>query len=190
MRGFTFSRMKLMVASSGVPGPKMAATPLSFRRAGLRRGWCRRGPGGCLRLFVLGGVGNARDDDVVCAGEDGETDAVDVFLDGSGDDHFGGLAKAGVDDLHAGITQSTGDDFGAAIVAVEAGFCDEYADRGLAMRSRVYVRQRSCASLLRNVALTIARRLPCLRVLPACVGGVIAMQQEALGPSRKPNRKT
>ena len=29
-RGFTFSRMKSMVDSSGVPGPKMAETPLSF----------------------------------------------------------------------------------------------------------------------------------------------------------------
>jgi hypothetical protein len=30
VRGFTFSRMKVMVDSSGVPGPKMAETPLCF----------------------------------------------------------------------------------------------------------------------------------------------------------------
>jgi len=30
VRGFTCSRMKVMVVSSGVPGPKMAETPFSF----------------------------------------------------------------------------------------------------------------------------------------------------------------
>ena len=30
VRGFTFLRMKSMVDSSGVPGPKMAETPFSF----------------------------------------------------------------------------------------------------------------------------------------------------------------
>jgi len=30
VRGFTFLRMKVMVDSSGVPGPKMAETPFSF----------------------------------------------------------------------------------------------------------------------------------------------------------------
>jgi hypothetical protein len=30
VRGFTFSRMKVIVVSSGVPGPKMAETPLCF----------------------------------------------------------------------------------------------------------------------------------------------------------------
>ncbi len=72
--------------------------------------------------------GDARDDDVVGAGEDGEADAVDVFLDGGGDDHLGGLAEAGVDDLHAGIAEGAGDDFCAAVVAVEAGLGDEDAD--------------------------------------------------------------
>ena len=72
--------------------------------------------------------GDARDDDVVGAGEDGEADAVDVLLDGCGDDHLGGLAEAGVDDLHAGVAEGAGDDFCAAVVAVKAGFGDENAD--------------------------------------------------------------
>ena len=71
---------------------------------------------------------DARDDDVVGAGEDGEADAVDVLLDGGGDDHLGGLAEAGVDDLHASVAEGAGDDFRAAVVAVEAGFGDEDAD--------------------------------------------------------------
>ena len=58
------------------------------------------------------------------SGEDGEADAVDVLLDGGGDDHLGGLTKAGVDYLHSGVAEGAGDDFGAAVVAVEAGFCD------------------------------------------------------------------
>jgi len=41
----------------------------------------------------------------VGAAEDGEADDVDVFLDGCGGDHFGGLVEAGVDDLHASITE-------------------------------------------------------------------------------------
>src|ERR1700722_10143571 len=42
-------------------------------------------------------------DGVVGAGEDGEADDVNVFLDGGGGDHLGGLAQAGVDDFHACI---------------------------------------------------------------------------------------
>ena len=71
------------------------------------------------------------------AGEDGEADAVDVFLDGSGDDHRRRLAEAGVDDLHACVAEGTGDDFCAAVVAVETGFGDEDADwRGAGHRGK------------------------------------------------------
>ena len=128
-RGFTFSRMKLMVVSSGVPGPKMAETPFSFKP-----GWSSSGmvPPRTRRMSSAfcsrSSCGDAGDDDVVGAGEDGEADAVDVFLDGGGDDHLGGLAEAGVDDFHAGVAEGAGDDFGAAVVAVEAGFGDEDAD--------------------------------------------------------------
>ena len=65
--------------------------------------------------YVLGvGVDEKRvdagDEGVVCSGEDGETDAVDVLLDGSVDDGLGGLTEAGVDDLHAGVAEGAGDD--------------------------------------------------------------------------------
>ena len=75
-------------------------------------------------------LGDAGDDDGVGSGEDGEADAVDVFLDGGGDDHLGGLAEAGVDDLHAGVAEGAGDDLCAAVVAVEAGLGDKDADWG------------------------------------------------------------
>ena len=67
-------------------------------------------------------------DGVVRAGQDGEADDVDVFLNGGGGDHLGSLAQAGVDDFHAGVAQGAGDDFCAAVVAVEAGLGDEDAD--------------------------------------------------------------
>ena len=61
-------------------------------------------------------------------GEDGESDAVDVLLNGGGDDHLRGLSEAGVDDLHAGVAEGTGDDLCATVVAVEAGFGDQNTD--------------------------------------------------------------
>jgi len=64
----------------------------------------------------------------VGAGEDREADAVDVFLNGGGDDHLRGLAKARVDDLHASVAQGAGNDLCAAVVAVKAGFCNQDAD--------------------------------------------------------------
>ena len=68
-----------------------------------------------------------RADGVVCAGKDREADNVDVFLDGGGGDHLGGLAEAGVDHLHARIAQGTGDDFGAAVVAIQPWFGDQHS---------------------------------------------------------------
>lgn len=85
---------------------------------------------------------DAWDDDVVRAGEDGEADAIDVFLDGGGDDHLRGLAKTGVDDFHAGVAESASYDFCAAIVAVETRFSDEDADWRLSMHRGEYNRGR------------------------------------------------
>jgi hypothetical protein len=59
-------------------------------------------------------------DGIVRAGEDGEADDVNVLLDGGGGNHFGRLAEAGVDYLHACVAQGAGDDFGAAVVAIQA----------------------------------------------------------------------
>ena len=79
-------------------------------------------------LLIAEEGGDSGDDDLVGSGEDGEADAVDVLLDGGGDDHLRRLAKAGVDDLHSGVAEGAGDDFRATVVAVEAGFCDKDAD--------------------------------------------------------------
>jgi len=65
---------------------------------------------------------------IVGARENGEANDVHVFLDGSGGDHLRGLAQPGVDDLHAGITQSASDHLGAAVVTIEPGLGNQYAD--------------------------------------------------------------
>ena len=49
----------------------------------------------------------------------------DVLLDGRLDDLLRGLVEPRVDDLAPGVAQGAGDHLGAAIVAIEAGFCDE-----------------------------------------------------------------
>jgi len=74
--------------------------------------------------FVVEEFHELRADGVVRAGKNGEADDVNVFLDGGGGDHLGRLAQAGVDDLHAGVAEGAGDDFGAAVVSVEAGLGD------------------------------------------------------------------
>jgi hypothetical protein len=65
---------------------------------------------------------------VVSAGENGKPDNVDVFLYSGRGDHFGSLTEAGVNDFHARVAEGSGDDLGAAVVAVETGLGDEYAD--------------------------------------------------------------
>src|SRR5688500_12429938 len=61
----------------------------------------------------------------VRARKDGETDDVDVFLDGLGDDLVRRPLEPRVDDLHAGVAQGLDDHFCAAVVAVEPGLGDE-----------------------------------------------------------------
>src|SRR5467141_604010 len=67
-------------------------------------------------------------DGVVGSGEDGEADDVDVFLDGGGGDHFGGLAQAGVNDFHAGVAQCTRDYFCAAVMAIQPRFRNQHSN--------------------------------------------------------------
>ena len=63
------------------------------------------------------------------AAQDREADDVDVLLDRGGRDHLGRLVEPGVDHLHARVAQRGGDDFGAAVVAVETGLGDQNTDR-------------------------------------------------------------
>lgn len=83
-----------------------------------------------LRAALVEKLGDAGDDGVVCAGENAETDAVDIFLNGGVDDHFRGLAEAGVDDFHTCVAEGACDDLCATVVAVEAGLGNENADWG------------------------------------------------------------
>ena len=92
--------------------------------------WCRRTTTSMsLAPFSLSSVGHAGHDGVVRAGENAQTDAVDIFLQGCIDDHLRRLPEAGVDDLHAGVAQRPGDHLGAAVVAVQARLGDEDTDR-------------------------------------------------------------
>jgi len=84
--------------------------------------------GDVLHAFVMEQSHELGAEGVVCSGENGEADHVNVFLDGGGGDHLRGLAEAGVDDFHAGIAEGAGDDFGAAVVAIEAGLGDQDSD--------------------------------------------------------------
>src|SRR5918996_4674409 len=54
-------------------------------------------------------------------------DGVDVLLDRGGGDLLGRLVQARVDDLHPGVSQRSGDDLDAPVVAVEAGLCNQYS---------------------------------------------------------------
>ncbi len=151
--------------------------------------------------------GDARDDDVVGAGEDGEADAVDVLLDGGRDDHLGGLAEAGVDDLHASVAEGAGDDLCAAVVAVEAGLGYEDADGGRCHAGSIRLRVWDWLEVRRELALGLVCRgdgggaglcgtsageiarlvggagfegaAPGLGVLPTDVGGMVEVEQES-----------
>ena len=121
MRGFTFSRMKAMVVSSGVPGPKMAETPFCLRWGMSSSGmvpprtrrmssarWALAGVRGCGERLRCGL--RERMERPMQSGRPPEWR--------HGDDHLGGLAETGVDDFHAGVAEGSGDDFCAAVVAV------------------------------------------------------------------------
>src|SRR5579864_9003163 len=71
---------------------------------------------------------DAGHDRVMGSGEDGQSDDLDVLLQRSVYDHFRGLAKASVNDLHAGVAESTSDHFRSPVVAVQTGFGDQHPD--------------------------------------------------------------
>jgi hypothetical protein len=84
--------------------------------------------GDVSHAFVVEEFHELGTDGVMRAGEDGEADDVDIFLDGGGGDHLGRLTQAGVDDFHAGVTQGAGDDFCAPVVAIEPRLGDQHAN--------------------------------------------------------------
>ena len=82
-------------------------------------------------------LAHAREQRHVRAAQDRQADDVDVFLDGGGGDHLRRLVQSGIDDFHAGVAERGGDDLGAAIVSVEAGLGNEYANGTHSGGSRV-----------------------------------------------------
>ena len=84
--------------------------------------------GQVVHTFFVEKFHELRAEGVVGSGEDREPNDVDVFLGSCRGDHFRRLSEAGIDDLHPGVTESTGDDLGAAVVAVEAGLGNQHAN--------------------------------------------------------------
>jgi hypothetical protein len=82
-----------------------------------------------IHLILLEQIHDPRHDRIMRAGQDRETNHVDIFLQSSADDHLRRLAQPGIDDFHAGVAQSAGNNFRPAIVPVQAGF--RYQDTDL-----------------------------------------------------------
>ena len=68
----------------------------------------------------------------VGAVEDADAEPIDVFILGGLGDGFDFLPQSAVDDMEAGVAEAAGDDFDAAVVAVEADFGEQHALRSLA----------------------------------------------------------
>ena len=79
------------------------------------------------QAVALQGVNHARHEPHVGAGQDADADHVDVFLGGGCGHLVGGDAHAEIDNLHAGVAESAGDDLDATVVAVQAEFGEEDA---------------------------------------------------------------
>ena len=77
-----------------------------------------------LGPVLLQPVQDSGDEGHVRSGEDRDADGVGVLLNGGLDDLLRRLMKAGVDHLHPGVAKRACDDLGAAVMAVETGFCD------------------------------------------------------------------
>jgi len=65
----------------------------------------------------------------VGAGEHGQSDRVDVLVDGGGSDRLGGLEQPGVDDLVPGVAQNAGNNLDPPVVPVEADLGDQDPSR-------------------------------------------------------------
>jgi len=76
-----------------------------------------------------------REDVVVGSGEDGQSDGIDILLDGGVDDLFWGLVQARVDDFEACVPEPSGDDFGSPVVSIESRFSDEDSDSSFGAHS-------------------------------------------------------
>jgi len=88
---------------------------------------------------------DARNNSIVCARKNGKANAVYVFLNGGTDDHLRCLAQSSVNDLHSCIAERAGDDLSSAVVAIETGLGDKYANwRGPFHSPQVYAGRHQC----------------------------------------------
>lgn len=65
-------------------------------------------------------VDDARAEGLMGPAEDRDPDGVNILLKSRGGDHLGRLPEPGVDHLHSGIAESTGDDLRSAVVTIKA----------------------------------------------------------------------
>ena len=70
------------------------------------------------------------------ARQNADAEDVDIFLNRRHHHLLGGAVKTGVDDIHAGVAQTAGDDLDTAVVTVQADFCDQHA-YGIGLHARV-----------------------------------------------------
>jgi hypothetical protein len=82
-----------------------------------------------VQTFIFHEVQNAGENGVVGSAENANPNGVNIFLQCRLNHHFWGLAQASIDYLHAGISQSGGNDFGSAIVPIETDFGYQNSNR-------------------------------------------------------------
>ena len=81
-----------------------------------------------VHLVLSEQVHDSRHNRVVRARKNRKPDDVHVFLHGSAHNHLWRLTQAGVDDLHASVAQSSGNNLCAPVMPVKAGLRDQYTD--------------------------------------------------------------
>ena len=104
-----------------VPGKNISAMP-----ACLSAGMSASGivppsnTGNVVHPLLLEQIHQLRRQRVVSSRKNGKPDDVDIFLNGGGCDHLGGLAKSGINDFHPSIAQRARNNLSPAVVPIKA----------------------------------------------------------------------
>ena len=83
-----------------------------------------------IDLVLLQQFHHARHNCVMSAGKNRQANDVDVFLQGSADNHLRCLTQTGVDYFHPSVSQRAGDHFSPAIVSIKTRLRNQHADFG------------------------------------------------------------
>ena len=75
-------------------------------------------------------------------GKNTQTDAIHILFNRRLHDAFRSLAQAGIEYFHSSIAERARDDFGAAVVAVEASLGYQYADGASGWRFSLHSAER------------------------------------------------